>query len=52
MGRLATEPKMGPSVRNLLRSQPESLFDTDIKSIGIMPSICEALHKYDLLNYF
>ena len=52
LGRLVTEPKMAPSVRNLLRSQAESLFDKDVKSIGILPSICEALNKCDLLNYF
>ena len=43
---------MAPSVRNLLRSRTESLFDKDVKSFGILPSICEALHKYDLFNYF
>ena len=43
---------MAPSVRNLLRSPTESLFDKDVKSIGIQPSICEALNKCDLFNYF
>ena len=52
LGRLVTEPKMAPSVRNLLRNQSESLFDTCVKSIGILPSICKVIHKYDLLNYF
>ena len=52
LGRLVTEPKMAPSVRSLLRSRTESLFDKDVKSIGILPSICEALNKYDLFNYF
>ena len=52
LGRLVTEPKMAPSLRNLLRSRIESLFDKDVKSIGILPSICEALNKYDLFNYF
>ena len=52
LGRLVTEPKMAPSMRNLLRSRTESLFDEDVKSIGILPSICEALNKYDLFNYF
>ena len=50
--RLVTEPKMAPSLRNLLRSRTESLFDKDVKSVGILPSICEALNKYDLFNYF
>ena len=52
LGCLVTEPKMAPSLRNLLRSRTESLFDKDVKSIGILPSICEALNKYDLFNYF
>ena len=52
LGRLGTELKMAPLVRNLLRSQTESLFDKDIKSIGTLPSICKALHKHDLFNYF
>ena len=52
LGRLVPEPKMAPSVRNLLRSRTESLFDKDVKSIGFLLSICEALNKYDLFNYF
>ena len=52
LGRLVTESKTAPSVRNLLRSQTESLFDKDDKSTGILPSICEALNKYDLFHYF
>ena len=42
---LVTEPKMAPSLRNLLRSRTDSLFDKVVKSIGILPSICEALNK-------
>ena len=52
LGRLVTEPKMAPSLRNLLRSRSESLLDKDVKPIGILLSICEALNKYDLFNYF
>ena len=52
LGRLVTEPKMAPSVRNLLRSRTGSMFDKDIKSIGILLSICEAVKKYDLFHYF
>ena len=52
LGRLVTEPKMAPSLRTLLRSRTESLFDKDVKSISILPSICEALNKCDLFNYF
>ena len=43
---------MALSLRNLLRSQTESLLDKDVKSIGILPSTCKALNKYDLFNYF
>ena len=39
-------------MRNLLRGRIESLFDTDVQSIGILLSISEVLHKYDLFNYF
>ena len=39
-------------MRNLPRSRTESLFDKDVKSIAILPSICETLNKYDLFNYF
>ena len=52
LSRLVTEPKMAPSVRNLLRSRTESLFDKDVKSIGILPSICEALNKHDFEIWF
>ena len=52
LGRLVTEPEMAPSLRNLLRSRTESLFDKDVKSTGILPSICKALNKYDLFKYF
>ena len=53
LGHLVTEPKMAPSLRNLLRRLTESLFDKDVKSIGILPSIYKALNiKYDLFNYF
>ena len=45
LGRLVTEPKMALSVRNLLRSQTESLLDKDVKSIGILPTIYEALNQ-------
>ena len=29
-----------------------SIFDANILSLGILPSICEALHKFDLFHYF
>ena len=43
---------MAPSVRNLIRSRTKSLFDKDVKSTGMLLSICEALNNYDLFNYF
>ena len=43
---------MAPLVRKLISSRTESLFDKNVKLIGILPSICEALNKYDLFNYF
>ena len=52
LGRLVTEPKMVPSLKNLLRSRIESLFYKDVKLIGILQSICEGLNKYDLFDYF
>ena len=33
-----------------IRSQ--RFFDPNIVSLGVLPSICEALHKYELFNYF
>ena len=30
----------------------QSYFDANIFSLGILPSICEALQKYGLFNYF
>ena len=50
LGHLVDEPKMAPSVRNLLKNRTESLLDKDVKSIGILPSICKALNKYDLFK--
>ena len=29
----------------------QSFFDPDIVSLRVLPSICEALHKYDLFSY-
>ena len=43
---------MAPSLRKLQRSRTDSLFDKDIESIGILPSICEALNKYELFSCF
>ena len=43
---------MATVVKNLFRSRAESYFDSDISSTGVLPSICEALRKYGLFDYF
>ena len=52
MGHLLTEDKMAPVVRNLFEIRTQSYFDPNIVSLGILPTICEVLQKYDLFNYF
>ena len=36
----------------LFDSRIESFFDSDMSSLGVLPSIVEALHKYELFDYF
>ena len=43
---------MAPVVRNLFHIRSQSFFDPNILSLGVLPSICEARHKYELFNYF
>ena len=43
---------MAPVVRNLFQIRSHSFFGPNLASLGVLPSICEALHKYELLNYF
>ena len=52
LGRLLTGDKMAPVVRNLFQIRSQSYFVTNIVSLGVLPSICEALHKYGLFSYF
>ena len=52
LGRLLTGDKMAPVVHNLFQIRSQSYFDADIVSLGVLPSICEALHKYGLFSYF
>ena len=40
------------TLRSLFELQSESLFDANITFLGILPSICEALQKFDLFHYF
>ena len=57
---LINEPKMSPAVKSLFDSRTKSFFDSrkksffdsDITSLSVLPSIAEALHKYDLFHYF
>ena len=42
LGRLITKPKMSPLIK----------FDSDISSLGVLPSIAESLKKFDLFYYF
>ena len=51
LGRLLRE-NMAPVVRNLFQIRSQSFFYPDIVSLGVFPSICEALHKYELFSYF
>ena len=43
---------MAQSVRSLFMSRAESYFDASVASVGVLPSIIEALNKYDLYNFF
>ena len=52
LGRLINEPKMFPAVKSLFDSRTKSFFESDITSLGVLPSIAEALQKYELFHYF
>ena len=52
LGRMITENKLMPTVRNLFHYRVDSFFDERISSLGILPSICEALHRDELFDYF
>ena len=43
---------MSPAVKRLLDNRTKSFFGSDITSLGVLPSIAEALHKYELFDYF
>ena len=43
---------MTPLIKNLFDSRTKSLFDSDISSLGIPPSIAKSLKKSDLFYYF
>ena len=52
LGRMITENKLTPTVRNLFHYRVDSFFDESISSSGILPNICEALHRYERFDYF
>ena len=52
LGRLITEPKMTPLIKNLFDSGTKSFFDSDISSSGVLPSTAESLEKFDYFYYF
>ena len=51
LGRLITEPKMAPAVRHLFSSRFESFLDANITSRGVLATIYDSLHKYNLFHY-
>ena len=46
LGRVLTGHKMAPVVHNYFQIRSQSYFDANIVSLGVLPSICEALHNY------
>ncbi len=52
LGRLITGIKISPTVKQLFSSRVTSFFDAKYPSIGVLTSICDALRKYDLFDYF
>ena len=51
LGRLITETKMPPIVKGLFQCRVDDFFNSSLTSIGVLPSICDALCKYDLFHY-
>ena len=51
LGRLITESKMAPVVKSLFLTRVESYFSSNYPSTGVLSSICDALRKYDLLQF-
>ena len=43
---------MSPAVKSLFDSRTKSFFNSDIPLLGVLPSIAEVLHKYELFDYF
>ena len=51
LGRLITETEMPPTVKGLFQCRVDDFFNSSLTSIGVLPSICDALRKYDLFHY-
>ena len=52
LGRLITEPKMTPLIKNLFDSRTKNFFDSDASSLGVLPIIAESPEKFDLFYDF
>ena len=52
LGCLITEMKMASAVKGLFFSRVDSFFEAKYSALGVLPSICEALHKYNLFHHF
>ena len=52
LGCLLSGDKLTPVICKLFKIRANSYFDTNIVLLGVLPSICEALHKYDLFSHF
>ena len=52
LGCLIKKPKMPLAVISLFDSRTKSFFDSYFTSLGVLPSIAKALHKYELFGYF
>ena len=52
LGRLTNEPKLFPAVKSLFDSRTKSFFDSNIISLDVLPSVAEAVHKYELFHSF
>ena len=42
---------MAPAVRSLFSSRLDSFFNANITSRGVLATICDSLHKYNLFHY-
>ena len=52
LDRLINEPNMSRAVKSLFNSRTKSFFYSNITSLRVLPSIAEALHKYEQFHFF